>query len=491
MHDAVESGQSGEDIFPGWPIFSSIGMEAIMETHKAIIVVDLGFGDGGKGTIVDFLSRERAPSAVVRFNGGGQAAHNVVTPDGLHHTFSQFGSGTFVPGVQTHLSRFMLLDPFALVREAEHLTELGCGDPFKRLSIDEEAFVVTPFQKAANRIRETLRNRDRHGSCGMGIGETMADSLASSPLIVHARDLRMPDKLVRILARIQAVKYEEFKDVLCSLAGYPALASDIKTLNDPEAPALFSQALYAIASRFNIVSGSYLKELAKRGDLIFEGAQGVLLDEWYGFHPYTTWSTTTFANALTLLDEINYSYPVEHLGVLRAYFTRHGVGPFPTEDKELSVLLPDSHNGAGGWQGAFRVGWFDEVLARYALSVVGGIDSLAITNLDRFAAIPSKIRKWCSSYKLADKPLASSVLKLPPKTVLTDLAYQENLTRLLTGAIPVYEETAIDEVSYLRQIQARLRVPISILSYGPTAKDKQRALKHAPMSWFGFACPDV
>ena len=109
-------------------------------------VVDLGYGDAGKGAVVDRLCRDGGVHTVVRFNGGAQAGHNVVTPDGRRHTFAQFGSGTFVPGVRTHLSRFMLVDPLALATEAARLRTLGVRDAFARLTVDRRAPLTTSLQ---------------------------------------------------------------------------------------------------------------------------------------------------------------------------------------------------------------------------------------------------------------------------------------------------------------------------------------------------------
>ena len=116
--------------------------------NKTFIVVGLGFGDEGKGSVVDSLVRKYNARLVVRFNGGSQCAHNVVTPDGRHHAFRQFGSGTFVPGVATLLSKYMLVDPMAAVVEASLLADIGVPDAFNRLYVDERAFVVTPYHKA-------------------------------------------------------------------------------------------------------------------------------------------------------------------------------------------------------------------------------------------------------------------------------------------------------------------------------------------------------
>lgn len=138
-----------------------------------------------------------------------------------------------------------------------------------------------------------------------------------------------------------------------------------------------------------LTDGAHLARVLRTGSVVFEGAQGVLLDEWHGFHPYTTWSTTTFANAEALLAESGRSCPARRLGVVRAYTTRHGPGPHMTEDRELAALLPEPHNGTGAWQGAFRVGHFDAVAHAYAVEVCGGVDALALTHLDAPARCPA------------------------------------------------------------------------------------------------------
>jgi adenylosuccinate synthase len=463
--------------------------EEVMQSNRAIIVADLGFGDAGKGSIIDFLARKGRVSTVVRYNGGCQAAHNVVTPDGRHHTFRQFGSGTFVSGVRTHLSRFMLVNPLEIATEAQHLMEVHCRNPYERLSVDENAVIITPFHQDVNRIRERARGDGAHGSCGMGVGETVAMSLARPDTIVRAKDLKDKDLIKKKLGLIREFIKEEFADTahdetLFLVSGIANVAWSSSQLLDRWADVLFEAARH-----INVVSGDYLHQFAKEGNLLFEGAQGVLLDEWYGFHPHTTWSTTTFGNAQTLLNEIDYGGEVERLGVLRAYYTRHGTGPFVTEDSSLTRLLPDSHNGDRGWQGVFRSGWFDFVMARYALSVTGGVDSLVITNLDRF--IPISERKVCGAYRfneadvsLEEKTALANVIRdetgssvfvgdIKKKQVLTDLSYQERLTGLLKKATPSYETVVggIDE--YVAFIEASLSTPVSMTSHGPTAIDKR------------------
>src|SRR6266545_215189 len=179
--------------------------QGVTTMQQAFLTVDLGFGDSGKGSIVDFLTRIHAAHTVVRYNGGAQAAHRVVTdgPNPREHVFAQFGSGTLA-GAATHLSRFMLLDPLAMVAEERHLQSLGVPDAFQRTTIDERALVITPFQRAANRLKELARGDGRHGSCGMGIGETMADYLRYGDRVVLAGDLASSDALRAKLAFVRA-----------------------------------------------------------------------------------------------------------------------------------------------------------------------------------------------------------------------------------------------------------------------------------------------
>lgn len=427
----------------------------------AIVVVDLGFGDAGKGTIVDFLSRRpERPPVIIRFNGGGQAAHNVITPSGVHHTFSQFGSGTYVPGTMTFLSRFMLVDPLTLVNEAVHLTQTGCLNPYLYLIVDQAAKVVTPYHKAVNRAREIARGDGRHGSCGMGIGETMSLHESCPELTMYVDDLRNTDTTRRKLIALRDWCKDQHQ--ILGTAYYED--HDTGTVYEN------TRRMTAVASRFRIADGeTVLRDLARSNDLIFEAAQGVLIDEWYGFHPYTTWSTTTFKNAMTLLSEISYAQPTQRLGVLRSYMVRHGPGPFPTEDADLTALLPELHNGTGAWQGAFRAGNFDAVLARYAIEACGGVDALAITHLDRLNKIKDRLTV-CNQYRSGDSGMLIENLEVAARPTLDG---QEILGRYVMACTPVIKQKSDFTVNqHIGRISEVLGVKVSIMSYGPTALDK-------------------
>lgn len=443
--------------------------------RQAIIVADLGFGDAGKGTMVDYLARQAPTSVVVRYNGGPQAAHNVQTPDGRHHTFSQMGSASFVSGVRTHLSRHMLVNPFNLTYELAHLRGLGITDAWQRLSVDADAMVITPWHSAVNRMRELARGDGRHGSCGQGVGEVQQDALDQPDLVLRMRDLCYPGPLQRKLTAIR-----DYKRAQAVVVGVDAQAAPREwAMFAEQQVASFTESYGRIACQANIVESDYLARLmAAEGQVILEGSQGVLLDEWFGFHPYTTWSTTTFEYALSLLVEAGYGAPITRLGVLRGYMVRHGPGPFPTEDACLTARLAEDHNTGNPWQRAFRSGYLDAVLGRYAVEVCGGVDQLAITCLDKMQGVGD----WqvATGYELAD----GRVLDHLAVGHKDQLARQERLGRFVAQAQPVYQPVATpsgggklldqdDAAAYLAMISEQLQVPVAYASCGPTAEHKR------------------
>ncbi|GLZ01691.1 adenylosuccinate synthetase [Actinoplanes sp. NBRC 103695] len=394
---------------------------------RHIAVVDLGYGDAGKGSVVDALCATAPRRAVLRFNGGAQAAHNVITASGRHHTFAQFGSGT-LQGVPTHLTRFMVVDPLALSAEASAL-----GNPYHLLTVDEDALLATPWHRAANQVREQRRGAGRHGSCGMGVGQTMAYAL-KHPSAPRVGDVRSPARLRARLAQVRSVLTEEYGPL-------PA----------PPLPAVV-EAFLAFGRAVSIVDWNHVATLLREGPCIFEGAQGVLLDEWRGWHPYTTWSTTTFGNVAALCDDFL------RLGVVRTYTTRHGAGPFVTE---APLDLPEAHNGVGEWQGTFRVGHFDAVAHRYAVEVCGGVDGLAVTHLD----VASPALQMCTSYEIE----GARWDRIAPGE-FKDLSHQSALTALLSEACPGDLHRPAD---WPAEIGAALGAPVLLESHGPATGHKK------------------
>lgn len=434
-------------------------------TSRALLTVDLGFGDAGKGSIVDALTRYTNAHTVVRYNGGAQAAHRVFESEsGREHVFSQFGSGTLA-GAATHLSRFMLIEPLGLLAEEQHLRQLGIANPFEKLTIDRRALVITPFTRAITRLRELARGDKRHGSCGVGIGETMADFQKYGDRVLFAGDLLDPKVLREKLYFIRARALEKLRQLLPELPkSETAEAEQVPVLDVTWVDWLYERYEY-LARRVKIVDEGHLTTILQQpGSVIFEGAQGVLLDEWYGFHPYTTWSTTTLANAECLLNESCFQGDLRRIGITRAYMTRHGAGPMPSYDMALSHLLPDARNITNPWQEEFRVGWLDMVLLRYALELVQPLDMLAVTCLDRVTRLPTL--QVVSEYISKDGPIHK--LEVAPSP---SLEYQEVLTQNLFSYRPHLQKIpSSDEL--LAYLEEELRVPIGIRSYGPSAKDK-------------------
>lgn len=418
------------------------------------IVTGLGYGDEGKGTTVDYLARQ-APSLVVRHNGGPQAGHNVVTPDGRHHCFSQFGSGTFT-GASTFLSKFMLINPLTQMNEAEHLIDLT-SDVWERMFVDENCLLITPWHVAVNRLEESARGDRRHGSCGQGIGVTVKQSIHAHPLSVRVKDIAD----MSLWTRLEACrKYLE--------ETYQHLTNDTaewKTILDQDLGHYLVYRYRKWLDGVTVVPSSHLKVLMQEHEhTIFEGAQGVLLDEKFGWHPYTTWSNCTHGNAFDLLrQDANYQpyQGVTRIGVLRAVTTRHGAGPHPTEDKHLTEQWNEPHNTNGAWQGAFRVGHLDLVAHSYAVRVCGGVDQLAVTHLDRSTRFGDEGWLYCPTY---------AEIHNIPHPVRGDLRRQELITDAMYHYNPGFMSATTEEL--LSAIATNLDAPVTIASHGPTCNDK-------------------
>jgi adenylosuccinate synthase len=431
----------------------------------AFIVTGLGFGDEGKGAVVDHLAHEHNARATVFVNGGAQRAHNVVSKiHGMgnppaHHTFSQFGSGTFA-GAETWHSKHSLIDPHAFFLECDELSK-HVPLPWKRVMVQRGAKVVTPFHIYANKLREIARGADRHGSCGMGIGETVWAE--QQGIVLRVEDLAVRDSRVLYgrLREIQAFYERVMHDTVRFIKGGEFLPEWRKLISDDVVQE--SVEIYRTFARVIPVFGEMYFEQDQT--YIFEGSQGVLLDEFNGFHPHTTWSTTTGENAQKLLAEMGYAgyrEPVKHIGVMRSYMTRHGQGPFVTENFAMNddPRFAEAHNGLGEWQGAWRRGWTDLAAIEYALRATGDPQiELAVTHLDRVQG----------DWKIAlnyDQRIA------PP--VFTDrnfwLHERAEILKRLQDAKPVWAEfEGITSDALLEVIEAQLGLPIHITGYGPNA----------------------
>lgn len=424
--------------------------------HKC--VVGLAYGDEGKGAVVDRLCATGDYSAVVRFNGGCQAAHNVITDEGLHHTFAQFGSGT-LQGVPTYLSEFMMVEPFSLRNEAEGLYKLGIKRPLSMMTIHPKALITTPYHWLVNRAREDARGDSCHGSCGRGVGATAEYALFDSDRPLRMEDLKSRGLVIRKLVSLEEWAIEQVRD----LWNKPDLE-----IQDIESIAYSYLLFYQ-----DVKVSSDLPD----GNLVFEGAQGVLLDEHVGFHPYTTWSTVTPDNVFTMVPRES----VDVIGVTRTYMTRHGAGPFVTEDNSRDLPF-ELHNEFGTYQGDWRVGHLDIPALKYAIEACGGIDGLYVTHAD---VVTDEI-KICFGYEL------DGVLRKLFKYDKDDLETREVQTQLIEKFQPLYSELPGSQTpDYLSTI---LDVPLVGYGTGPKTSEgvwMDRSPKQAYAVGEGLVSEDI
>lgn len=414
-------------------------------THE--VVVGLGFGDEGKGSTVDWLCATRDIRAVIRYNGGPQAAHNVVQPDGRHHTFAQFGSGSF-HRVPTHLSEYMLVNPFNIMKEDKHLRSLGVK-MLHEMTIAEGALLVTPYHVAANRTRETIRGRSRHGSTGQGIGETQAFAESDPDYAPRVGDLLRPHRLERKLNYL-----------------LEALKNELPLPDDLASPdKLVDQYVHLMGDEvFNVVPDNFIDRLLDAGDCVFEGAQGVLLDRNFGFFPHVTRAVTTTENAMRLLA----GRKSHTIGVTRTYHTRHGAGPFPTEDYETGILhLPEPHNGTGEYQGSWRVGALDLTLLEYACRAVRDIDTIMVTHMDRLDQSIMATHGY-EDYSTST-PFMLERLRLP-----IDIHEQQNMTCYFDRnyLVPQQYDLLDNQEDVTSAIENITGIRPTMFSWGPTHEDK-------------------
>jgi adenylosuccinate synthase len=474
-----------------------------MARSNVIITAGLGAGDEGKGGIVDYLARRYEAGAVLRYNGGPQAAHYVVKPDGTWHCFSQFGSGTFVPSVETHLCRSMFIKPQNMINEEQSLRQNGITDAFSRISIDPSCPIVTPYHAMIGQMLELERGADRHGSVGMGVGQAVREygdgeeaaitvhdlldmSLIREKLAIHSRDRiaqaeeirkRSPGaEMDRIFHYFSAELSQE--DVLSSYRHFTGLIPG-RIVKDEE----------------------YLEDLiSRRRGFIFEGAQGALIDVDYGFWPYVTKTTTTTSPAEDLIRPFGDRVEVKKLGIMRGYSYRHGPGPIVTEDPLLSRLIPERHNKATEWQGHIRKGWLDLIAARYAILANNSVDAVALTHVDSLSMLTdfrvclsyiyqgqdidrlSEYFRWHRSREGQPEIEALILRGSEMSRARTDMlsCCRPGDWRVFSG-----EPERIDDVDSLGRLPSRMRhfmdflneelmpgVPLTALSYGETALQK-------------------
>lgn len=418
-------------------------------THVA--VVGSQWGDEGKGKIVDWLS-ERA-DLVVRFQGGHNAGHTLVI-DGKTYKLSLLPSG-IVRKKLSIIGNGVVIDPWALLAEIDGIRKQGIEVSPEILKIAENAALILPLHGALDRARETARGNDKIGTTGRGIGPAYEDKVGRRAIRVC--DLADPEVLGERVANLLS-----HHNAL--MAGYGLPLVDGSQLVDE---------LLAIAPGILAFAAPVWRELDRHhrgGDrILFEGAQGFMLDIDHGTYPFVT-SSNTVAGQLAAGSGIGAGAAGYVLGITKAYTTRVGAGPFPTEqDNEVGLRLGERGHEFGTVTGRKRrCGWFDAVLVRQAVTT-GGIDGIALTKLDVLDGLGEL--RVCVAYRGDGETYDYLPAGHTPQASLTPV-YEtlEGWSESTRGARS-WADLPATAVKYVRRIEELIGAPVTLLSTSPERDD--------------------
>jgi adenylosuccinate synthase len=423
-----------------------------------IIVVGAQWGDEGKGKIVDVLSEKAG--MVVRGQGGNNAGHTVVTEDG-EFKFQLIPSGILNPGVTCVIGHGVVVDPRVLLKEIEQLRERGIEPD--NLVVSERAHLVMSYHPVFDRLEEASRGDDRLGTTWRGIGPTYEDKVRRIGFRVG--DLQKPSFLEKKLHFVLRLKNETLTRL------YGADAYDERAILD-EYIGYAERLDRYIRDIYPIVQGA----IARDERILLEGAQGVMLDLDLGTYPYVTSSSPTAGGACTG-SGIPPSRISKTVGVFKAYTTRVGYGPFPTELTDgLGEYIREIGAEFGTTTGrARRVGWFDAAVARYSVNT-NGIDSIVLTKLDVLDSLDSI--KICTGYSWRgedwDHPMAniSHLKHCEPQYV--ELPGWKSPTRDCRR----FEDLPRECRDYVGKLEEVCAAPVDVISVGP---DREHTIVRRPL----------
>ncbi|MEE9210209.1 MAG: adenylosuccinate synthase [Kiloniellales bacterium] len=418
-----------------------------------VAVVGAQWGDEGKGKIVDWLS-ERA-DVVVRFQGGHNAGHTLVI-DGTTYKLSLLPSGVVRPGKLSIIGNGVVVDPWALIAELDRMAELGVTVTPETFRIAENAALILPSHGALDRAREAAAGGTaRIGTTGRGIGPAYEDKVGRRA--VRLCDLADEAHLVERLDALLAHHNLLLRGLGAEEAGRDEILARLTEIAPRILP--FADRVWR-----------RLDEARRQGKrILFEGAQGAMLDVDHGTYPYVT-SSNTLAGQAAAGAGVGAGAVDYVLGITKAYTTRVGQGPFPAElDDEIGRLLGERGREFGTVTGRRRrCGWFDAVLVRQAVTV-GGIDGIALTKLDVLDGL-SELRV-CTGYRI-DGETCDHLPALASLQARAEPLYEtlEGWSQSTKGA-RYWADLPATAVKYIRRLEELIEAPVAMLSTSPERED--------------------
>ena len=417
-----------------------------------VAVIGAQWGDEGKGKIVDWLSARA--DVVVRFQGGHNAGHTLVI-DGKTFKLSLLPSGVVRPGKLSIIGNGVVVDPWAFVEEIERLRTLGVTLAPESLRVAENACLILPLHRELDTARESSNSLQRIGTTKRGIGPAYEDKVGRRALrVIDLKDIAsLPAKVERLLAHHNALRRGTGQDEI-------------------DAGELV-RALSEVAPRILPYCGCAwrLLDAARREGkrVLFEGAQAVLLDIDHGTYPYVTSSNTVAGQAAAGSGcgprDIGYV-----LGIAKAYTTRVGEGPFPTElTNEIGERLGTRGAEFGTVTGRKRrCGWMDTVLVRQTV-ITGGIDGIALTKLDVLDGLPEL--KLCVGYRLDGKEIDHLPADSGEQARLVPVYETLEGWSQSTHGARSWAELPATAIKYIRRAEELIGAPVALLSTSPERED--------------------
>lgn len=414
---------------------------------SAVVLVGAQWGDEGKGKVTDFLA-EKA-DVVVRYMGGNNAGHTVVVGDKTYK-LHLIPSGILYPGTKCVIGNGVVIDPKVLIRELEYLK--GEGIDTSNLKISERAHLIMPYHIAQDAMEEQLKGANKIGTTKSGIGPAYADK--ASRIGIRIIDLLDKEEFALRLKENIDRKNDLFQKV------YGAEGFDYESILEEYLS--YGERLRGMVTDTSVHINGFLDKGEK---ILFEGAQGTLLDLDLGTYPYVT-SSHPIAGAACIGSGVGPNKITKVIGVAKAYTTRVGEGPFPTEllDEMGETIRQKGHEFGTTTGRPRRCGWLDLVMLGYSKRV-SGIDTIALTKLDVLDELD--VVKVCTGYKYRDQVLTNFPTSLKVLAECEPILIELPGWKKDTTNVTSYDELPENAKKYVETVKELSGMDISIVAVGP------------------------